>query len=191
MSWAPRLTLKETTMRTSVKALATGSLAVTFLFVAPSAFADNTATVEVTGGEVSANAQNVDLGAVKTAHTAQNVSGGLDVTVDDGRGTGAGWVVTQQVTNFTSGDQVIPAGNFSVATVGAASKTAGKANEGEVIASGTAGALSTPHTVLSAAAGSGEGAYTAAVGVNLLVPADTRVGTYTATLTTTVSAPVE
>lgn len=181
-------------MRTSVKTLAAGSLAAASLLIAPTAFAvDSTATVAVTGGSLAVTAENVTLDAVTTAHTAQSAAGTLTVGVDDTTGTGDGWVVTQQVGAFAyTGDNAgatIGAANFSVTSVGTVTATAGT-DDATTVAAGAGGTLDSARTVLSAAAGEGEGAYTAPVNVNLTVPADSRAGSYAATLTTTVAPPV-
>ena len=55
----------------------------------------------------------------------------------------------------------------------------------ETVTAGAVGSLAAERTVLSAAAGGGEGSYTAPVNVQLTVPAYSRAGTYTATITTT------
>jgi hypothetical protein len=56
------------------------------------------------------------------------------------------------------------------------------------ITSGVSGTLDAPVTVLVAGAGFGQGTYTVPVNLSLAVPAESRVGTYTGTLTTTISA---
>jgi len=51
-----------------------------------------------------------------------------------------------------------------------------------------AGALDTARKVVQANATYGEGTYDQALGVSLTIPAESRAGTYTGTLTTTVTA---
>lgn len=179
-------------MRASVKALSIGALAATSLFIAPAAIAaDSTATVAVAGGSLTASATDVTLEGVTTAHAAQNSTGNLTLTVDDLSGTGDGWNVTQQVGAFTysgtNGGTNIGAANFSVTTAGPATSTAGADATGVTTGGTTVGTLDTAKTVASATVGNGEGAYTVPVDVNLVVPADSRAGNYSATLTTTVT----
>ncbi|CAN5461824.1 hypothetical protein BH20CHL6_BH20CHL6_15370 [soil metagenome] len=50
------------------------------------------------------------------------------------------------------------------------------------------GTLDSARKVVQANAGYGEGTYTQDLGVSLLIPAQSRAGTYTGTLTTTISA---
>jgi hypothetical protein len=178
-------------MRTSMKTLAAGSLAAASLLIAPAAIAaDSTATVAVASGNVAVTASpSVPLTGVTAAHTAQDASGTVTVGVDDTTGTGDGWSVTQKVSDFTYTDggnagATIGAANFSVTSVGAVTHESGVDDETTVTAGG-AGALDTARPVLSAAAEGGEGSYTAPVTVNLTIPADSRAGTYQATITTT------
>ncbi len=180
-------------MRTSVKTLTVGSVLAVSLLAAPAAFAaDTDATATVTGGALAVTATPaVDLGTVAASHDAQALSGTVEVGVDDNRGTGAGWSVTQQVGDFAytggNGGTAIPAANFSVDSVGAVTPVAG-VDGAETVTPGAAGALDVARPVLSAAAGDGEGSYTAPVSVELTVPAGSRAGNYAATITTT-SAP--
>ncbi len=55
-------------------------------------------------------------------------------------------------------------------------------------ASVTSGTLNTARKVISAGATYGVGTYTQSLGVSLSVPADSRAGTYTSTLTTSITA---
>ena len=128
----------------------------------------------------------------------------MTVTADDSSGTGAGWHVTEQVSalayNGTNGGTAIPAANFSVTSVGAVTMTAGQTvdttgtdaaptgPQSGNITSGVSGTLDSPVTVLVAGASYGQGTYTLPVNVNLTVPANSRVGSYAGTLTTTITS---
>lgn len=186
-------------MRTSVKTLAAGSLAAASLLIVPAAIAAETdgsaATVAVTSGSLDVTAADVALGTVATSHTSTPVPGSFALTVDDTTGTGAGWDITQQVTAFgytgVNGGEDISAANFSVTSVDNLASTAGEDTTGITTAGEAIGDLSTPKTVLAAAADAGEGAYAADVAVNLTVPAGSRAGDYTATLTTTAAPAID
>lgn len=173
----------------SVKTAAIGVLTVGVLFAAPAAFAADSVIQSVTGGERSATYTGPTLAPVATSHSAVNNSAGTTLAVDDLTGTGAGWHVTEQVSDFVytgvNGGTAIPATAFSV-TAGIASTTNGASTDGVTV--GTGGSLDTAKTVLTATAGNGVGAYSLASTATLVVPADARVGTYTGTLTTSIVA---
>jgi hypothetical protein len=192
-------------MKKTNKIVVASSLVVGSLLVAPAAFAaDNTVTQAVTGGTLTASASDVTLASVTTAHTDQNSTGSLTVTADDSSGTGAGWNVTEQVTDLaysgSNGGTDIPAANFSVTSVGAATMTAGQAidstgtdaaptgPQSANVATGVSGTLDTPVKVFVAGAAFGQGTYTLPVDLNLTVPANSRVGSYSGTLTTTITS---
>ncbi|MEV8147963.1 WxL domain-containing protein [Arthrobacter sp. NPDC080073] len=174
------------------------------LLVAPSAFAADSVTQAVIGGTRSASVAAMSLASVVTAHTVQNNTGTMTLTVDDSSGTGAGWNVTEQVSDFaysgSNSGTAIPASAFSITSVGAVASTAGEAisNTGTDgaptgpqsanITNGVSGSLDTAVKVIRAGANYGSGTYTQPINVNLAIPADTRAGTYTATLTTTLAA---
>ncbi|MDN4616343.1 hypothetical protein P5G50_17985 [Leifsonia sp. F6_8S_P_1B] len=190
--------MKKTYRIVSLAALVTGSL-----LVAPAALA-STVTQAVTGGSLTASASDVTLPAVATAHTDQDSPGSLTITADDSTGTGAGWHVTEQVSDLvysgSSAGTDIPASNLSITSVGAASVTAGQAidtsgtdaaptgPQSGNVTSGVTGTLDSPVTVFVAGPDHGQGTYTLPVDLNLTVPADSRVGTYSGTLTTTITS---
>jgi hypothetical protein len=168
------------------------------LTAAPLAFAaDSTVTQQVTGGSLAASVANVTLGSVATAHTVQNNAGTLALTADDSTGSGAGWNVTIQSSAFDytgdNGGTDIPAGNFSLTSAAAPARTTGQAVDGTggpkvPTDPSPLGALDTARKTVQANAGFGSGTYTQNLGVNLAIPTDSRVGTYTAMLTTTISS---
>jgi hypothetical protein len=172
-------------MRSAIKTLTVGALTVGALVAAPAAFAADTVGQTVTGGQRTASVTDVTLTGVNASHSVTNGTGTLSLAVDDLTGTGAGWNVTEQITGgfvHSGGGPAIDAVNFSI-TPGAVT---GSADAGTLTV-GSVGTLDQEVTVLSATAGAGVGSYTQAIAANLAVPADSRAGTYTATLTTTIS----
>lgn len=156
--------------------------------------AANTVTQTVNAGTRTASIADVTLGAVNYSHSAQSNTGTLVLTVDDSSGSGAGWNVTVQTAAFvysgSFGGTNIPAANLSLTSASAATSTAGEA------VSGTGGprvptslvppvALDTARETIEADATYGEGTYTQDLGISLAIPAQSRVGTYTGTLTVT------
>lgn len=178
-------------MKNSVKILAVGALVVGSMVVAPSAFAADVVQ-SVTAGTKTASVADVTLGAVATSHSASTSAGSLTLNADDSTGSGAGWNVTQIVTALaptaamvTAGASAIPAAGIT-ATVGTVTSTAGQGTTG---VTPTAGAvtLNVEAKLVSAAAQSGMGTYTAPVTLAVAIPADSYAGTYTGTLTTTIN----
>ncbi len=163
---------------------------------APSAFAADTVTQGVTAGTRTASVANLSMAAVNYSHSAQNNTGNMTLTADDSTGSGAGWNVTVQSSAFvysgTNSGTNIAAANFSLASAAAPVATAGQAVDAtggpKVPATSPVGTLDTARKVVAANASFGLGTYTQALGVSLSVPAQSRAGTYTGTLTTTIAA---
>ncbi|MCU1679052.1 MAG: hypothetical protein JWM93_3810 [Frankiales bacterium] len=160
------------------------------------AMAADSVTQVITGGSLSASIANVSLPSATYSHSQQTKSGSLTLTVDDSTGSDAGWNVTEQVSDFVlsggDGSYDIPAANFALTSAGTPAMTAGQAVDGTdgpmVPSTSPVGALDSARKVIQANAGFGKGTYTQALGVTLTIPADNLTGTYTGTLTTTVTA---
>ena len=164
--------------------------------VATTAFAADTVTQALTAGTRTASNANLALANVAYAHTAQTSTGSMTLTADDSTGSGAGWNVTILSSAFVytganSGTN-IPAVNFSLSSAAAPVMTAGQAVDvtggPKVPAVSPVGTLDTARKTVQANVGFGLGTYTQALGVSLSIPAQSRAGTYTGTLTTTNSA---
>ncbi len=158
--------------------------------VAATAFAADTVTQSVNAGTLTGTVADVTLTAVNYSHSDQTNAGTLTLTVDDSRGVGTGWNVTIQAGAFTDGSNSIAASNFSVTSAGTPTATAGQAvdatNGPKVPATTTLPAtLDTARKVIQANSGYGQGTYTQSLGVSLVIPGQTKAGTYTSTLTTT------
>lgn len=170
-----------------VMALAAG-VALSFAIAIP-AHADNTVSVTITGGSRSASIADATLGSVNYSHSDQTTTGTLTLTVDDSSGSDQGWNVTVQADNFANGSYSIPAGNFSITTYGSVTKIAGQdidVTNGPL--TNATGTLDAARKVLYANAGFGKGEYTLPIDVQLTIPGTTVAGTYTSTLTVTISA---
>lgn len=163
--------------------------------VATSAIAaESTTTQSVNPGSLTASLADLGLVAIDYSHTDTASTGTLALTVDDSRGTGDGWNVTVQSSDFvytgTNGGTAIPASNFALTSAATPVMTAGQAIDptgGPKVVT-TTGTLDAARTVIDADAGFGEGTYTQALGVALTVPGQSRAGTYTGTVTTTATA---
>jgi hypothetical protein len=183
--------------RRSALALAAGALLVTTL--AGPALAADTVTLAITGSGLTASVANLTLTSVAYQNAAHDVTGTMVLTADDSTGSGAGWNVTIVASDFVwvgtaNGGTDIPAANFALTTAAAPALVAGQAISApaatgpQVPATSPIGALSTARKTLHATAAYGAGTYTQNLGVTLTIPAQSRVGVYTGTLTTTITS---
>ncbi len=172
-----------------------GATAVALVAASPAMAAD-TVTSTVTAGTRTASVANLDLGSVSYSHSAQTDTGSMTLTADDSTGSGLGWNVTIQSSTFvytgTNSGTDIPATNFSLSSAAAPVSTAGQAVDltggPKVPATSPVGTLDVARKTVQANASFGQGTYTQALGVSLSIPAQSRAGTYTGTLTTTITA---
>lgn len=184
-----------TRRRIAAAVMAAGLLATV---VAPALAAD-TVTLAITGSGLTASVSDLALPSVAYQNTAHAVTGSMLLTADDSTGTGAGWNVTIQTSDFVwagtaNGGIDIPAAAFALTSAAAPTLVAGQivgvaaATGPQVPPTSPIGTLDTPRKTLSATAAYGSGTYTQALGVTLSIPAMSRVGAYTATLTTTITS---
>ena len=163
---------------------------------APPASAADTVTQVLNPGTRTASVANLAMSAVDYSHSAQSNTGTMTLTADDSSATGLGWNVTIQSSAFvysgTNSGTNIPAANFSLTSAAAPVATAGEAVDvlggPKVPLVSPVGTLDSARKTVQADVGYGEGTYTQALGVSLSIPAQSRAGTYTGTLTTTISA---
>ena len=163
------------------------------------AFAANTIILAVTGSGLTASVADVTLTSVAYQNAAHDVTGSMVLTADDSTGTGAGWNVTIMSSALVwvgtaNGGTNIPAASFALTSAAAPSMIAGQvvsvaASTGpQVPPTSPFGTLDTPRKTLVATAAYGSGTYSQALGVTLTIPAMSRVGVYTGTLTTTITS---
>jgi hypothetical protein len=123
----------------------------------------------------------------------------MTLTADDSRGNSAGWSVTIQGSAFVytgaNGGTAIPAANFALTSAEQPTALAGQpvslvdSTGPQIPIEGIVfGSLETPLKTLRATAAYGNGTYSQDLGVTLTIPGQSKVGTYTGTLTTTISA---
>jgi hypothetical protein len=180
-----------------VAGLGAGGLLVVSL--AGSAFAANSVVQAITGSGLTASVADLTLASVAYQNAAHDVTGTMVLTADDSTGSGAGWNVTIVSSAFVwvgtaNGGTNIPAANFALTSAAAPAVIAGQA-VGAALSTGPQvpptsplGTLDTPRKTLVATAAYGAGTYTQALGVTLTIPAQSRVGVYTGTLTTTITS---
>ena len=180
-------------------ALALGAGALLVATVAGPAAATDTVTLAITGSGLTASVADLTLTSVPYQNASHNVSGSMLLTADDSTGSGAGWNVTIISSAFiwvgtANGGTNIPAANFALTSAAAPTMIAGQvvsvaASTGpQVPPTSPFGTLDTARKTLVATAAYGQGTYSQALGVTLTIPAMSRVGTYTGTLTTTITS---
>lgn len=158
-------------------------------------------------GALSASVADLTFGQITYSHAQQVQTGTLTLTATDTGTAGlglvnAGWNVTLLSSAFAySGPNAgtpIPAGNLSITTAGSPARISGQAISptGGPRTTNVTGALNVARKTLQADGPTGTtlltyygiGTYTQPIGVSLTVPGQTRAGTYSATLTVTISA---
>jgi putative surface cell wall-binding protein len=180
-------------------ALALSAGALLLATIASPVFAADTVILAITGSGLTASVADLTLTSVPYQNAAHNVSGTMTLTADDSTGSGAGWNVTIVASAFVwvgtaNGGANIPAANFALTSAAAPTMIAGQvvsvaASTGpQVPPTSPFGTLDSARKSLVATAAYGQGTYTQALGVTLTIPAMSRVGTYTGTLTTTITS---
>jgi hypothetical protein len=175
-----------------------GLLAVALVLVAIAAPASAALTVSL---------QQLSFPAVAYSHQARTVTGSTVLAASDSTllctpqillvpAVGSGWNVSLRASDFLysgpNNGAGIPAGNLAVASVQAPVRQSGMAVDQvhgpRVPATSPAGSLDQTRVVLTADPGYGCGTYTQQINLALTLPANTRAGTYTSTITTTITA---
>lgn len=153
-------------------------------------------TQTVNAGTRTASITDLTLTAKAYSHSDQASTGTMVLRADDSSGSGEGWNVTVQSSAFVytganSGTN-IAAANFSITTANAPTVVAGEAIDAtggpKVPATGATGTLDVARKTVQANVGFGEGTYDQNLDVSLTIPGGSRAGTYTGTMTVTISA---
>ncbi|MDP9482060.1 MAG: hypothetical protein M3P84_02430, partial [Chloroflexota bacterium] len=180
-------------------ALGTGASAMLVAAMAGPALGANEVTQAITGSGLTASVADLTLTSVAYQNSAHTVTGTMILTADDSTGSAAGWNVTIQSSDFiwvgtANGGIDIPAIRFALTTAAAPAFVAGQpigaalSTGPQVPPTSPIGTLNTPRKTLVATAAYGSGTYTQSLGVSLTIPAQSRVGVYTGTLTTTITS---
>lgn len=138
---------------------------------------------------LSLSAQPVSFGNV-------NISGGDQLLAasappwraSDGRGSGDGWHVTLQSTDFSSALGTIPVGNLKVRVLQSSITTVSGNTAPSSIVTSYQPLITSPLKLISAAPGTGMGVYDFAPDFQLELPASAYAGLYTASLTTSINS---
>ncbi|WP_214111227.1 hypothetical protein [Acrocarpospora catenulata] len=147
----------------------------------PVATADQSISVTVTGGALSLEVAG-DAVSLSPAPVGGTATGQMNTaTVVDQRGSGSGWSLVGQVTDF-AGD----VGNIPAARLGWAPTANGSGvTPGGAVQPGSG--LGQAQPLCTAGAGGGTGSTQCDAALNLGIPSDARPGGYSATLTLTLS----
>jgi hypothetical protein len=183
------MNIRRTTRLLAVTTVAAGTmLAGAF---AP-AFASDGTSATVTGGSLTIdNAVAGDFAARSITGVAQSTTASLGAfSVADLTGTGAGWNVTAQASQFDNGDHDLATGSLTMSAPTVASPDTLSADPSITAGPYTIDAGSAVK-IASAAVDTGMGEYDfSATTLTLALPADVYAGTYTSTVTISViSAP--
>jgi hypothetical protein len=160
--------------------------------------AADSVTQAVTAGTRTASVANLALSSVAYSHSVQASNGSMALTADDSTGSGAGWNVTILSSAFVlsggDGTKDISAANFALTAADAPVVTAGQAinvtagNGPAIPTISPVGTLDSARKTVQAGVGFGQGTYTQNLPVTLTIPAYSAAGTYTGTLTTSITA---
>ena len=184
-------------LRRTTTAVAAGMLTalVATAAVADDHTSDSEVTQSVNPGSRTATLAALGLDAIDYSHTDKTSAGNVGLTVDDSSATGEGWNVNVVSSDFVySGDNNgtdIPAANFALTSAGDPVHVEGQdidETNGPRALQDNTGALDEARAVIEADADHGQGIYTQDLGVALTVPGQSRAGTYTGTVTTTITA---
>jgi hypothetical protein len=184
--------------RRAVLAMGTAGLLAAAL-AGPALAADTVSQTITAGGGLSASVANLNFPDVAYENATHDVTGTMVLTADDSRGSSAGWSVTIQGSDFVytgaNGGADIPAANFALTSAQQPTALAGQpvslvdSTGPQIPIEGIVfGSLEDPLKTLRATAAYGNGTYSQDLGVTLTIPGQSKVGTYTGTLTTTISA---
>src|SRR5687767_3221025 len=175
-----------------------GAAALLVVVIAAPVSAAGIVTQQITAGGLTASVSDLNLPSVGYSNAARDVSGTMVITADDSRGTGAGWSVTVQGSGFVyagaAGGSNIPASAFALTSAEQPVWIAGQvvsltaANGPQIPPTIAYGSLADPIKTIRATAAYGAGTYSQDLLVTLTIPGQSYVGTYTGTLTTTISA---
>lgn len=160
------------------------------------ALAQSTGTLQLNGGSRTITTTAITMATTPLTGVDQTIYDTYDPLnelhlwdVVDATGLGDGWNVVAQATIFTSGAYTIPLTGFKI-QLPAENIAVVDGNAAPTSTQTTFAAMTTNVQIAVAAPGAGMGSYTILPEFELFVPAETYAGTYTSTVTVTVSQPL-
>lgn len=168
----------------------------TMVLALPVGAADSVTQAITAAGTRTASVADLTLPSVAYSHSSQLSTGTMALTADDSTGSNLGWNVTILSSAFAysgaNNGTAIPAANFSLTSAAAPVRVAGQSIDAtggpKVPLVSPVGTLDTARKTVQALVLFGKGTYTQALGVSLNIPAGSVPGTYTGTLTTSITA---
>jgi hypothetical protein len=148
-------------------------------------------TTDATTNYLAVQITAADFEARPYSFENQTTTGSVTLAVTDTRGTAPGWGVNVAGSNFTSGTESFEIGNLAlapqapIAVTGACGVVTSAGNQ-TVVPLGIV--TSTAQRIWSADAASGAGCFQLPVAATLNIPGGTLVGTYTSTVTVSITA---
>jgi hypothetical protein len=164
------------------------AIAATAVMAAPASAATSNVTGTISAGTLSISTSATPAFGVTLDGTDQTASYSVPTTVIDATGSGLGWNLTVTSTQFTTGSFTL-ASTASTLTgvtnscVGGSTCTAATNSIGYPLTVPAAATAPAAVKFFNAAANSGAGKFTNTPTINVSIPANTRAGTYTSTLT--------
>lgn len=145
-------------------------------------------TYTVTSGTLSiSNPTSATFTSVTIQATSQQTTANMSaITVSDSRGSNAGWSATATVSNFSDGIHTISVTNLSI-TPGSLTVVSGSGTGVSSGSSHTFTSTSDTATLMNANVGYGNGEYQVSPSLQLTIPVGSYSGSYSATMTITVS----
>lgn len=160
------------------------------VFPASALAATATTTGTVTAGSLALTTAAAPAFSAALNGTDQAPTYELPLTIEDLRGTGAGWNATIMSTQFTTGGEAAHTLSPTASSITAVSNACEAAvtctdptNEISYPLTVPAGAEAEPVKFFDAASGTGMGVFSNTPTVAVSIPADTFAGTYTSTIT--------
>ena len=165
-----------------------GALALVLAAVAVAGTVTATATVTGAGSLSLSNGATATVPGVTLDGTDQTVAYTVPLTMNDLRGSGAGWNLTMTSTTFTNGTQTLATTASSIASASSSCTAGGTCTNptNSITYPLTVPAAATAPTavkVFNAAANTGMGRFTVTPSINISIPGNSYAGTYNSTLT--------
>lgn len=178
----------------STLAIATAGLTIAGMGMwSTSANADNGITGTIDPGTLDTALTDASFGgAIPYSFSASTETASTTLSIEDLRGTGAGWKISVEASNLVSGADTIPNTGLSFSAVGNPVLVDGQAidpTNGPLRSGPTTASLNSARELVEAQANYGEGSYTQALTLDVQIPALQDAGTYSGTFTITEADP--
>ncbi len=158
-------------------------IAAAAVMAAPASAATSTVTGTISAGTLSISTSAAPSFGLLLDGTDQTASYTVPTTVTDATGSDSGWNLTITSTQFTAGAYTLPATASSVTGVTNTCISTCTAANNVITYPRAVPTAPTTAKFFNAALGTGAGKWNTTPAINVNVPANTHIGTYTSTLT--------